>query len=109
MGPIHDTIRAKAFMEKLGLKPDQVDVLRKLPTEQLVAALKMPDPLERKGSILFWSVMDGGSVAVTPSAHALTIHASGTGLEAPIGRMTLEVTFDAVPVGSDTVPCAPRP
>jgi hypothetical protein len=46
---------------------------------------------------------------VTPSAHALTIYASGTGLEAPIGRMTLEVTFDAVPVGSDTVPCAPRP
>lgn len=60
MGPIHATLRAKAFMARLGLKPDQVDVLRKLPAEQLVAALKMPDPLERKGSIIFWSVMDGG-------------------------------------------------
>jgi para-nitrobenzyl esterase len=60
MGPIHATIRAKAFMEKLGLKPDQVDTLRKLPADQLVAALKTPDPLERKGSIIFWSVMDSG-------------------------------------------------
>jgi para-nitrobenzyl esterase len=60
MGPIHATLRAKAFMARLGLTPDQVDVLRKLPAEQLVAALKMPDPLERKGSIIFWSVMDGG-------------------------------------------------
>ncbi len=60
MGPIHATIRAKAFMAKLGLRPDQVDTLRTLPADQLVAALKMPDPLERKGSIIFWSVMDGG-------------------------------------------------
>jgi len=60
MGPIHATIRAKAFMEKLGLRPDQVDVLRTLPVQHLVEALKMPDPLERKGSIIFWSVMDGG-------------------------------------------------
>jgi para-nitrobenzyl esterase len=60
MGPIHGTIRAKAFMEKLGLRPDQVDVLRTLPFQQLVETLKMPDPLERKGSIIFWSVMDGG-------------------------------------------------
>ena len=60
MGPIHATIRAKAFMAKLGLKPDQVDTLRTMPADQLVAALKTPDPLERKGSIIFWSVMDGG-------------------------------------------------
>jgi para-nitrobenzyl esterase len=60
MGPIHATIRARTFMEALGLRPDQVDVLRALPAERLVAALKTPDPLERKGSILFWSVMDGG-------------------------------------------------
>ncbi|WP_165187237.1 carboxylesterase/lipase family protein [Caulobacter soli] len=60
MGPIHATIRAKAYMAKLGLRPDQVDVLRTLPADQLVAALKMPDPLERKGSIIFWSVMDHG-------------------------------------------------
>jgi para-nitrobenzyl esterase len=47
-------------METLGLRPDQVDVLRTLPADQLVEALKTPDPLERKGAIIFWSVMDGG-------------------------------------------------
>ena len=60
MGPYHATLRAKAFMERLGLRPDQTDQLRTLPADTLVQALKMPDPLERKGSIIFWSVMDGG-------------------------------------------------
>ena len=60
MGPIHATIRAKALMATLGLRPDQTDALRTVPAEQLVAALKTPDPLEPKGSIIFWSVMDGG-------------------------------------------------
>jgi len=60
MGPIHATLRAKTFMATLGLRPDQTDALRALPADQLVAALKTPDPLERKGSIIFWSVMDGG-------------------------------------------------
>jgi para-nitrobenzyl esterase len=60
MGPIHATLRAKAFMAALGLRPDQTDALRSLPADRLVDALKTPDPLERKGSIIFWSVMDGG-------------------------------------------------
>lgn len=60
MGPYHATLRAKAFMATLGLRPDQTDVLRTLPAETLVAALKTPDPIELEGSIIFWSVMDGG-------------------------------------------------
>ncbi|MDB5457737.1 MAG: carboxylesterase [Caulobacter sp.] len=60
MGPYHATLRATAFMKTLGLGPDQTDVLRTLPAGRLVAALKTPDPLELKGSIIFWSVMDGG-------------------------------------------------
>jgi para-nitrobenzyl esterase len=59
MGPIHATTRAKAFMAKLDLRPDQTDALRALPADQLVAALAMRDPLEPKGAIIFWSVMDG--------------------------------------------------
>ena len=59
MGPIHATIRAKAFMAKLGLRCDQTDALRALPADQLVAALSMRDPLEPKGGIIFWSVMEG--------------------------------------------------
>jgi para-nitrobenzyl esterase len=66
MGPYHATLRARALMEKLGLRPDQTDVLRTMPADKLVAALKTPDPLERKGSILFWSVMDGGVLARHP-------------------------------------------
>jgi para-nitrobenzyl esterase len=59
MGPIHATTRAKAFMAKLSLRPDQTDALRTLPADQLVAALSMRDPLEPKGGIIFWSVTDG--------------------------------------------------
>lgn len=66
MGPIHATIRAKAFMEKLGLKPDQTEALKTLPAAQLVDALKMRDPLERKGAIVFWSVVDHGVLARHP-------------------------------------------
>jgi para-nitrobenzyl esterase len=47
-------------MKTLGLRPDQVDVLRTLPADKLVEALKTPDPIELKGAIIFWSVMDGG-------------------------------------------------
>jgi para-nitrobenzyl esterase len=60
MGPYHAELRAKAFMAQLGLRPDQTDALRTLPAERLVEALKMRDPIEIKGAILFWSVMDGG-------------------------------------------------
>ncbi len=66
MGPYHAELRARAFMKQLGLRPDQVDVLRTLPADRLVEALKMPDPIELKGSILFWSVMDGGVLARHP-------------------------------------------
>ena len=66
MGPIHATIRARAFMERLGLKPDQTEALKTLPAAQLVEALKMRDPLERKGSIVFWSVVDHGVLARHP-------------------------------------------
>jgi len=66
MGPYHAELRARAFMKQLGLGPDQVDVLRTLPADRLVEALKMPDPIELKGSIVFWSVMDGGVLARHP-------------------------------------------
>lgn len=66
MGPLHATIRARAFMEKLGLKPGEVEKLKTLPADQLVEALKMRDPLERKSGIIFWSVLDHGVLARHP-------------------------------------------
>lgn len=66
MGPIHATIRARAFMDKLGLRSDETEKLKTLPAAQLVEALKMRDPLERKGGIVFWSVLDHGALARHP-------------------------------------------
>ena len=66
MGPYHAELRAKAFMRQLGLRPDQVDALRTMPADKLVEALAMRDPIEIKGSIVFWSVMDGGVLARHP-------------------------------------------
>ena len=62
------------------------------------------------GDIAHGAAMDSGTVAVTRTAHTLTVRASGTGLEASIGRITMEVTFEAVPVGAglDTISCLPR-
>jgi hypothetical protein len=52
--------------------------------------------------------MDSGTVAVTRTANALTVRASGSGLEASIGKVALDVSFDAVRLGSDTASCATR-
>lgn len=61
------------------------------------------------GEVAHGAVMDSGTVGVTRTAYALTLRASGTGQEAPVGRVAFELTFEAVPVGSDTVSCASRP
>jgi hypothetical protein len=61
------------------------------------------------GEIAHGAAMDSGSVAVTRSGRALTLRAGASGVEVPIGRVGLEVTFEAVSVGSDTVSCTARP
>ena len=54
--------------------------------------------------------LDSGSVAVRRNGRVLTVVARGVGLESAItGRVWLEASFDAVPIGADTVPCRPRP
>lgn len=57
-GPMHATIRARAWMEKAGA-PD-VATLMQLPIERLVEAMAMIDPLEGKGEISFTSTLDHG-------------------------------------------------
>lgn len=60
------------------------------------------------GDVAHGLSLDSGSVAVVGAASALTVMASGTGLEGAAGRVAVQATFAAVPVGPDTVPCRPR-
>ena len=55
-GPRNATIRARAWMEKVGAK--SVAELKALPLERLVEAMAMIDPIERKGEISFVSTLD---------------------------------------------------
>ncbi|WP_164857088.1 carboxylesterase/lipase family protein [Sphingomonas crocodyli] len=55
-GPIHATRRARAWMEKAGAA--NVGELARLPVERLVEAMAMTDPIEQKGEISFFSVVD---------------------------------------------------
>jgi para-nitrobenzyl esterase len=55
-GPIHATRRAHAWMAKAGAA--NVAELARLPVERLVEAMAMNDPIEHKGEISFFSVVD---------------------------------------------------
>lgn len=57
-GPIHATIRARAWMAKAGAA--SVAELATLPVERLVAAMAMTDPIEGKGEVSFTSTLDHG-------------------------------------------------
>jgi len=50
--------------------------------------------------------LDSGVVEVRATGAVLTVDARGTGIEtAAAGRVTLEASFDAVPLETDTVSC----
>ena len=54
--------------------------------------------------------LDSGTVEVRANGGAVTVVARGTGLETmAAGRVALEVSLDAVPLGIDSVSCGPRP
>ncbi|MBC7983537.1 MAG: carboxylesterase/lipase family protein [Candidatus Obscuribacterales bacterium] len=57
------TASAKAFMQQLGLKPDQVAELRKLPMAKLAEAM---NNLPADGSVAFAPVLDGRSLPRHP-------------------------------------------
>lgn len=59
------------------------------------------------GDVAQGAALDSGTVAVARTARDITVRASGSGLEASIGRVMLEARFAAVPLGPDTVTCAP--
>jgi hypothetical protein len=60
------------------------------------------------GDVAHGVALDSGTVAVGRADGAFSVTASGTGFEVGAGRVALEASFEAVPVGPDTVPCVPR-
>jgi para-nitrobenzyl esterase len=60
MGPIHAAVRAKRLHGKAGPQARPGRRAENHAAGQLVEALKMRDPMERKGGVIFWSVMDHG-------------------------------------------------
>ncbi len=67
-GPQHATRRARAYLDTLGLAPDDVERVRSLPMEQLVAALDTPDPVYEHdyGPVYFGPVLDMRSLTRHP-------------------------------------------
>ena len=61
------------------------------------------------GDVARGVTLDSGTVRVTRTAGALTVEASGTGLESAAGRVTLHADVAGVRVGSDSAACDPRP
>jgi len=57
-GPLHATARAKAILAALDIPLTQVDALRALRAERLLAACETTDPVLGKGSIFFGPVLD---------------------------------------------------
>ncbi|HEX4301884.1 MAG TPA: carboxylesterase/lipase family protein [Rhizomicrobium sp.] len=57
-GPFNATKRAQTYMAALNLTPDKTKDLLKLPTAQLVAALKATDPVIGSGGVYFGPVLD---------------------------------------------------
>jgi para-nitrobenzyl esterase len=57
-GPLHATMRARTYLDALGIFPDRLGALRDLPTERLVEALHAKDPI-LGGGLYFGPVLDG--------------------------------------------------
>lgn len=65
-GPLNATRRTRAYLDALGVAPTDVERLRRLPVERLLAALDTPDPVYDYGSVYFGPVLDMRSLARHP-------------------------------------------
>jgi para-nitrobenzyl esterase len=65
-GPANATARTRAYLDALGLGPDEVDSLRRLPLERLIEGLAAPDPVLPYGSVYFGPVLDMRSLQRHP-------------------------------------------
>jgi para-nitrobenzyl esterase len=65
-GPLNATRRARAYLDALGAAPDDVDRVRTLPVDRLVATLATPDPVYDYGAVYFGPVLDMRSLQRHP-------------------------------------------
>ena len=77
-GPFNATKRAKAFMDKLGVK--DLAGLRALPADQLLNGLKAVDPIAGQGGVYMGPVLDQRSL----TRHPFFPDASPVGLSVPM-------------------------
>lgn len=65
-GPLHATARAEVYLKALGVDKGNLDALRTLSSETLVAGLKAVDPVIGAGGVYFGPVVDMRSLARHP-------------------------------------------
>jgi len=65
-GPANASLRTRAYMDQLGIAPDDVDRLRTLPLDKLLQGLEARDPVLPYGSVYFGPVLDMRSLKRHP-------------------------------------------
>ncbi len=62
------------------------------------------------GEVVHGVSLDSGAVSVQRVGSLISARARGSGLEVVgAGRVAVDASFEAVPLGSDSVPCMKRP
>ncbi len=57
-GPLNGKARAMAFLDKVGVKPGDVDALKSMPVEKLIEGLSARDPINPEHGLYFGPVLD---------------------------------------------------
>lgn len=76
-GPANATLRAKTFMNALGIAANDVSMLQSMPADKLLAGLAVADPVLPYGSVYFGPVLDMRSLdrhPFYPDAPAQSAH-----------------------------------
>jgi para-nitrobenzyl esterase len=81
-GPVHATRRARAYLDRLGIKDAEARRLLDQPVEKLTEALDADDPVEHS-AIYFGPVLDGRSLARHPFWP--DAHPNGLGVDLMLG------------------------
>lgn len=65
-GPANATLRTRAYLDALGVRPNEVAMLRTMPAERLLRGLAARDPVLPYGSVYFGPVLDMRSLERHP-------------------------------------------
>ncbi|HEV7227217.1 carboxylesterase/lipase family protein [Brevundimonas sp.] len=77
-GPLNAERRARAWLTELGVAPDGIDAVRRMPWRRLVEASRIVDPILGYGSLHFGPVLDGVSLPRHPFHPDAPPQSSGT-------------------------------